>query len=416
MRTLLLSVLALTAACLDARPPPARPTALSLDEVRVDAPADDLLPRAPRFTLRFDRPVALTGSDDLYLLTGEVTDALRTDAYYGTLSATNAARRVPVTLAVDPDDPTRVTLTARVPLLPETALAVLVPPRVRDLDGDPLSFGDAGTRAAAFAYAVSPARRCGPLPTLASSPRVPPAVRAMYVSLDRPSLGEPVARLDLPRRRRRRRRDPLVPRPRRRPLRARRAPRAPRPRRDVHPHPLGPALPRGITRGGPLAHAQHRRSGLLAAAHRARVRRGETRIDPLCVRATARGVEVRAASTGEGVVVLDARPRRSDARRGLPLGDGAQRAGAHARRVGRVVDFRRAPRRRRDAARPHRGGAVARAGALARGADRRGGGAAPERQRAGVRRAGERHRRRGLARGLGARVGHVAVGASPTTR
>lgn len=307
MRPLPLSVLALTASCLDARPPPSRPTALALDEVRVDAPADDLLPRAPRFTLRFDRPVALTGSDDLYLLTGEVTDALRTDAYYGTLSATNAARRVPASLAVDPDDPTRVTLSARSALLPETALVVLVPPRVRDLDGDPLSLGDAGTRAAAFAYAVSPARRCGPLPSLASSPRVPPAVRAVYVALDRPSLGEPVARLTSP--------DGSVAadaalscldRDGARCVRV--APRAPLARDATYTLTLSGLRSRAgspveslsltLTTDGEVS--SPRLTAPVCAA-------GETRIDPLCVRATARGVEVRAASTSEGVVVLSTR-------------------------------------------------------------------------------------------------------------
>jgi hypothetical protein len=162
-RTACLVIFASSLGCIEA--PPLRTTPAPLRLVAVESPLGDLdaLGRLPSLTLRFDRPLAWPVEGVAMLLTGAPGDALRSDAGDGRLSATNALRRVPARLSLDPRDASVMRLDATQALLPDAPLALLVTPLARGLDGAAFEAPDGGARALSFELTVAPARRCGAL-------------------------------------------------------------------------------------------------------------------------------------------------------------------------------------------------------------------------------------------------------------
>lgn len=158
-----LVVFASSLGCIEAPPLRTAPSPLRL--IAVESPFGDLdaLGRLPALTLRFDRPLAWPAEGVAMLLTGASSDALRSDASDGRLASPNALRRVPARLSLDPRDASVLRVDATSALLPDTALALLVTPLARGLDGAALAAPDGGARALAFDVTVAPARRCGAL-------------------------------------------------------------------------------------------------------------------------------------------------------------------------------------------------------------------------------------------------------------
>ena len=187
MRPPLPLLLPLVAACIEAPGLRRPPSPLRLDAVASRTGDLDAVGRMTALTVRFDRAVAWPAPEALILVRGASSDGLRADASDGSLSATNAARRVPVRLARDPRDPSVVTLDALAPLLPDSALTLLVTALVRGDDGATIAAPDAGPRAVAIPLTVAPARRCGALARVeAIAPgEVPTAVTRVFVRFDR---------------------------------------------------------------------------------------------------------------------------------------------------------------------------------------------------------------------------------------
>jgi hypothetical protein len=186
MRSPLLLAL-LIAACIEAPALRRPPTPLRL--AAVDTPTGDLdaTGRITTLTVRFDRAMAWPAADALLLVRGASSDGLRADAADGSLSATNSARRVSVRLARDPRDPSALTLDALAPLLPESALTLLVTPLARGEDGATLAAPDAGPRSVAIPLTVAPARRCGAIARVetVTPGEVPTTVTRVFVRFDR---------------------------------------------------------------------------------------------------------------------------------------------------------------------------------------------------------------------------------------
>lgn len=151
----------LLSSCLDYAAPRAPAVPLRLREVDAPTGSLDALGRVPALRLRFDRAVEVPAEDDVVLVAGAPSDALRGDIARLPLSASTLARRVPSSLQVDPTDPTSLRLTVARALLPETELALVVSARVRAADGGALA------EDLALALRVAGAARCGALATLA---------------------------------------------------------------------------------------------------------------------------------------------------------------------------------------------------------------------------------------------------------
>lgn len=191
--TLALALSVLLAACIEtpgirAVPDGARPPPLRLVRVESLTADPERTGRVPELRLRFDRPVGTFSPEDILLVTGELTDSLRSDAAYGALSATHAGRRVAASVTREGTDPTTVVLRGAQTLLPDTALVLLVTGRVRAVDGAPLDTGDAGPAVIAAPLRVASARRCGALMTVEQvEPGDAPSLTSrVVVRFDRP--------------------------------------------------------------------------------------------------------------------------------------------------------------------------------------------------------------------------------------
>ena len=182
-----LLLLPLVAACIEAPGLRRPPSPLRLEAVASRTGDLDATGRVTALTVRFDRAVAWPSPDALILVRGASSDGLRSDASDGSLSATNASRRIAVRLARDPRDPSVITLDALAPVLPDSELTLLLTPLVRGDDGATLAAPDAGPRAVAIPLTVAPSRRCGALARVeAVAPGdVPTAVTRVFVRFDR---------------------------------------------------------------------------------------------------------------------------------------------------------------------------------------------------------------------------------------
>jgi hypothetical protein len=167
------------------RPPPAR-----LVEVAIDPPASgpDRLARAPRITLVFDRALAPPGSEALWVLRGPPPDSLASEGLRGALGSTNAARRLDALAALDPADPTRVTVTLREALLPDTAFTVATSVHLVTAEGAPVAPTQGAPGPVIHGFRVAPARECPPLARLQfpTASDVPRAITRVVVAFDRP--------------------------------------------------------------------------------------------------------------------------------------------------------------------------------------------------------------------------------------
>ncbi len=176
------------AACINAPPLRSPPEALAL--VTVESPTGDLdaLGRVPSLALRFDRDIAWPLSGAAMLVTGSASDALRTDAFDGALSASNVSRLVDVSLTRDPRNASVLHVDAREPLLPDAPLTLLVSSLVRAEDDGVYEPANGAHRAFSIALTVAPARRCGALARVeAASPGDAPSnTSRVFVRFDRP--------------------------------------------------------------------------------------------------------------------------------------------------------------------------------------------------------------------------------------
>lgn len=188
--------------CLDFRSPP-HSSSTNLPTLLSVLPYDSLpakLPRTPRFILTFDHHNTLTPQDlqpYLHLLTGEPSSALLSDASNNTFSSTNASRLVPTIITQSLQNPSQFILSATQSLLPDTPLTLLIPQSTILHPAFQLTPDDTTDTSLprVFTFTIAPARLCGPVPTLASSIHISPNTRTVHLSLDRPSLGEPIAYL-----------------------------------------------------------------------------------------------------------------------------------------------------------------------------------------------------------------------------
>lgn len=211
---LALTLFAIVSACIEtpgirAAPDGSRPPPLRLVQVESPTADPERTGRVPELRLRFDRPVGAFSPDDILLVTGDLSDSLRSDAAYGALSATHAGRRVAASVTRDGADPAALALRASQALLPDTGLVLLITGRVRAADGALLDTGDAGPAVIAVPLRVASARRCGALMTVEQvEPGAAPSLTSrVLVRFDRPvrmpsgaapfalytSRGEPVA-------------------------------------------------------------------------------------------------------------------------------------------------------------------------------------------------------------------------------
>ncbi len=170
--------------------PPLRETPSPPSLVAVETPTGDLdgVGRVPSVTLRFDRPVAWPDEGAALLVTGHPSDALRSDAADGALSASNAARRVSVRLSRDPRDAAVIRVDSLSALLPDTPATLLVTTLIHSDEGVAFNDADGGRRARSIPLTVAPARRCGALARVEPvSPGDGPANTArIFVRFDRP--------------------------------------------------------------------------------------------------------------------------------------------------------------------------------------------------------------------------------------
>lgn len=194
-RSLLLAP-GLLLACI--QPPALRHAPDDFGIVDVVAPGGDLraVGRLVSLRLRFERPLATPPDDAVMLLTGAPSDALRADANDGLLSASNAARRLPLRVAVDARDARTIVIEAQAPQLPDAALTLLVTPQLRARDGGAFVDEDGDARAWAQPLTVAPARRCGAIGRVEAPERVTTALGRVYVRFDRAVRGEGLALRD----------------------------------------------------------------------------------------------------------------------------------------------------------------------------------------------------------------------------
>jgi hypothetical protein len=148
----------------------------------------DRIERISRFVIVADRALATPTEDSAWLLTGEASETLRSAVARGTLSATDRARRVPVDLTLDADDPARLVITPRVPLRPDTQLVLLAGAALHSADGVPLAASNVASRALVREFRVAPARECAPLARLVfpAYDAVPRGATEFVVAFDRP--------------------------------------------------------------------------------------------------------------------------------------------------------------------------------------------------------------------------------------
>lgn len=157
MRPILLCGAAL-AACIDYAPPPRAALPPRLVAV-TSSTALDALGRAPSLHLRFDAPVADPADDDVVLVTGAPSPALRSALARPPLAAGTTARRIPATLARESDRVLRLEVTR--PLAPETGFTLVLAPALAEADPIALRVASAARGAP---LASLPRDRLGPSP------------------------------------------------------------------------------------------------------------------------------------------------------------------------------------------------------------------------------------------------------------
>lgn len=143
--------------------------------------------RQPTFSLQFDRAMNIV-DDALWLVEGAVTDSLRSDARRGALSASNAARRIAITVERDPEQLFALRVRPTEPLWPGQSVVLLTTAKLMDDEGLVASEDAVNPAPVVRAFRVCSPSDCRPIARL-SSPRpreVPYAVNTVRVRFDRP--------------------------------------------------------------------------------------------------------------------------------------------------------------------------------------------------------------------------------------